>query len=72
MENISGDSIEVAAVVEVTEPKYTKEQVSKCKNVLGSYSTSFASSTAARANNVKTAANYINGTIVYPGKTFLK
>ncbi len=70
MENISGDSIEVAAVVEVTEPKYTKEQVSKCKNVLGSYSTSFASSTAARANNVKTAANYINGTIVYPGKTF--
>jgi len=70
LKNISGDSVEVAAVVEVTEPKYTKEQVSKCKDVLGSYSTSFASSTAARATNVKTAANYINGTVVYPGKTF--
>lgn len=64
------DSLMIQAVVKDTEPEYTKEEVSKCKDLLSSYSTSYASSTAARANNVKTAAEYINGTVLYPGKTF--
>lgn len=63
-------SIEVEAVVEDTEPKYTQEMLSKCENLLGSYSTSYASSAEARANNVKTAADYINGTVLYPDKIF--
>lgn len=70
LKDISGDPLEVTAVVKVKKPKYTKEQVEKCNDLLGSYSTSFASSAAARATNVRTAANYINGTVVYPGKTF--
>lgn len=68
--DVSEDAIEVSAVVQVKKAKYTKEQVSKCKDLLGSYSTSYATSTAARANNVKVAANYIDGTVLYPGKTF--
>lgn len=68
--NIEDESVEVDAAVKITEPKYTREMVSKCKDLIGSYSTSFATSTAARANNVQTAANYINGTVLYPGKTF--
>lgn len=63
-------SIEIEAIVEDTAPKYTQEMLSKCENLLGTYSTSFASSTEARANNVRTAANYINGTVLYPDKVF--
>lgn len=68
--NITDREITVEAVVEKTEPKYTTKMVKKCKSLLGTYTTSYASSTAARANNVQTAANYINGTVIYPGKTF--
>ena len=38
--------------------------------MIGSYSTSFASSSSTRANNIQVAAKYINGTILYPGQTF--
>lgn len=64
------ETIKIAAVVKDTEPKYKQEEVSKCEDLLGTYSTSFASSAAPRANNVKTAAEYINGTVLYPGETF--
>ncbi|MDE6566932.1 MAG: peptidoglycan binding domain-containing protein, partial [Lachnospiraceae bacterium] len=64
------DAVKIAAVVKDTEPKYTQAEVSKCESLLGTYSTSFASSAAPRANNVKTAAGYINGTVLYPGETF--
>lgn len=70
LKDVSEEPLDVTAVVKVTKAKYTKEQVAKCKDLLGSYSTSYATSTAARANNVKVAANYIDGTVVYPGKTF--
>ena len=70
LKDISEEDIEVTAVVKVVKAKYTKEQVAKCKDLLGSYSTSYATSAAPRANNVKVAANYINGSIIYPGKTF--
>lgn len=70
LKEVGESPIEISAVVSVTEPEYTKKQVEKCKDVIGSYSTSYATSTSARATNVKTAANYIDGTVVYPGKTF--
>lgn len=70
MQKEASESVLVTAVVRDTEPEFTQEEVSRCKDLLGSYSTSFASSAAPRANNVKTAAGYINGTILYPGKTF--
>lgn len=66
----SEEPVSVDAVIETTKPKYTKEMVSKCQDLLGSYATTYATSTAARATNVKTAAEYIDGTVVYPGKTF--
>ncbi len=66
----SGKDLDTDAVVQVKKAKYTKKQVAKCKNLLGSYSTDYSKSTAPRANNVRVAANYINGTIIYPGKVF--
>lgn len=64
------DNVTIDAVVIEEEPRYTKETVSLCKDKLSSYSTTYASSTEARAGNVANAANYINGTILYPGETF--
>lgn len=70
IEELSEEPLEVSAVVQVKKAKYTKEQVSKCQDLLGSYSTTYTTSTLARKTNVKVAANYINGTVLYPGKTF--
>lgn len=70
LDELNAETIDVTAVVKVTKAKYTKEQVSKCKDLLGSYSTSYATSSSARKTNVQVAAGRINGTVIYPGKTF--
>lgn len=64
------ENVTIDAVVIEEEPKYTKEMVELCKDKLASYSTTYSSSTEARAANVANAANYINGTVLYPGETF--
>ena len=48
----------------------TKEELSKIKDVLGTFSTDFSTSKAGRAANVKNARSLINGHIVYPGEQF--
>ena len=58
------------AVVSIKKPKYTRKMYSKCTDLLGEYSTDYSSSTADRCNNVQTAAERINGTILKPGQTF--
>lgn len=64
------DTIEVEAIVNEAEPEYTGENFEKCKDVLGSYTTSYASSSASRAQNLANAAKLLNGNVVYPGQTF--
>lgn len=64
------DQIEVEAIVNDKEPEYTGENFEKCKDVLGSYTTSYASSSASRAQNLANAAKLLNGNVVYPGQTF--
>lgn len=68
--NTNDSSVEIEAVVKTKEPKYPRKLLAKCKDLIGSYSTSYSSSGASRANNVQTAAGYINGTILYPGQVF--
>lgn len=60
---------EVELVAEVKEPKGTAEQLSKIKDVLGTYTTNSLGDSN-RAHNLKVAADYVNGTILYPGETF--
>lgn len=60
----------IDAVVIVAEPEYTKEELEGCTDLLGSFSTTYASSSASRANNLANAAKFINGTVLYPGDTF--
>ena len=69
-EQWDGTSTEIALVTTVLEPKGSKEELSRIKDVIGSYSTDFSSSSAGRAQNVKNGCQKINGTVVYPGEEF--
>ncbi len=61
-------TIELAA--SVVEPEGTKEQLERVKDVLGTYTTDFSSSSAGRAQNVRNGASKINGHVIYPGEQF--
>ncbi len=56
--------------VEATKPRVTKEDLLKIKGVMGSFSTSYATSAPGRSNNIEIATGVINGTVVMPGETF--
>ncbi|MFW5629930.1 MAG: VanW family protein [Acetivibrio ethanolgignens] len=58
------------AVVMDEEPEFPKEVVELCKDKLGSFSTTYATSSASRANNLANGARLINGSIIWPGETF--
>ena len=55
---------------DVAEPEYTRADLEKIKDVLGTYTTSFATSSSSRITNLRNACSKINGTMVYPGDTF--
>lgn len=69
-ENWNQKDANVKAVVVEDDPKYTREMVEKCKTLLGTFSTSFTSSTQDRAGNVANGARLINNTVLYPGDVF--
>ena len=50
--------------------KHTKKELSAIKDVLGTYTTSYAGSTSGRCANVENGASLINGTLLYPGDSF--
>lgn len=69
-EEWEGGSASIELATKVTEPEGSKEQLSKVKDVLGSFHTDFSSSSAGRYKNVENGANKINGSVVYPGEQF--
>ncbi len=64
------EDLVVEAVVMDDEPLYTSEKLALCKDILGTFSTTYSSSSASRANNLANGARLINGTILWPGETF--
>ena len=64
------NDLTIAAVVEDDLPKYTKEMVEKCNTILGSFSTTYTTSSADRAGNLANGARLINNTVLYPGDVF--
>lgn len=56
--------------LETTKAKITAEQLSKITGPMGSYSTSYGTSSAGRSTNIELATNSINGTILMPGDVF--
>ena len=66
----SGSSCEIELPIETDIPKGTEEDLSQITDLLGSFSTSYKTSGAARSANVANGCRLINGTTVYPGEEF--
>lgn len=60
----------IALNADVVQPRGSKEQLAKVKDVLGTFSTNYSSSSAGRAMNVSNGCSRINGTLLYPGDEF--
>lgn len=63
------EPVTATAVVTVVNPTITTEDLASIKDVLGTFSTSFASSGASRSTNLKVGASKINGRVLMPGET---
>ncbi len=58
-----------SAAVSVQEAQIKAEDLERIEDVLGSYSTSFGSSSVARATNIQVGTAKINGSLLMPGET---
>ena len=62
------EPIQVSAVIVETQPAKTTEMLSVIQDVLGTFSTDFSSSGAARSTNLKVGSAKINGRVLMPGE----
>jgi len=70
-ENVwTGENSAFQLVVKTSETEGSYEQLSLVKDVLGSFHTSFKSSSADRCANVANGASLINGSLIFPGEEF--
>lgn len=60
----------VELVIIEDEPRGTEEELSKVKDVLGTFTTSFKTSGRSRSANVRNGCALINGVTLYPGDEF--
>lgn len=60
----------IDVVIDEDQPQGSYEQLSKVGDVLGTYTTSYSSSGAARSANVANGCKLIDGTTLYPGEEF--
>ena len=56
--------------LQTTKAKITAEELSKIKGPMGSYSSSYGTSSWGRSTNIELATKSINGTILMPGEVF--
>lgn len=54
----------------VSHPRGTEEQLSVVKDLIGTFTTNYKSSSAGRAKNVENGTDKISGAILYPGDVF--
>ena len=60
--------VRVTAVITESQPKIKTEDLETIEDVLGTFSTDFSSSGAARSTNLKVGAGKINGKVLMPGE----
>ncbi|MCR5670445.1 MAG: VanW family protein [Butyrivibrio sp.] len=63
-----GNTIQIS--VKADEPKGSAEELAKVRDVLGTFTTSYKTSGAARSANVANGCSLINGHTIYPGEEF--
>ncbi|MDE7185242.1 MAG: VanW family protein [Lachnospiraceae bacterium] len=66
--NYQDASIDLA--IDVSEPKGSVEDLQKMTDVLGTFTTSYSTSSPSRCKNIENGARLINGTLLYPGDEF--
>lgn len=64
------EDVSIELIGQVEKPKGSTEDFEKVKDLLGTFTTSYASSAAARSANIANGCEKINGTILYPGEEF--
>lgn len=64
----SDDTLELKT--KITEPEGSAEELAHVKDLLGTYSTSFSTSSSNRRKNVNSGAEHIDGLVLYPGEEF--
>ena len=69
-EGWDGTDNEIDLVTKTVEPRGDEEELAEVTDLLGSFNTNFASSSAGRAKNVTTGVSKVDGTILYPGEEF--
>lgn len=63
------ETVTVKAAVSVAEPKIIEEDLAGIQDVLGTFSTDFSSSGAARSKNLQVGSSKMNGHVLMPGET---
>lgn len=66
----NASSLNISAVIKDVEPEYTSEDMKKCNDVLGKFSTNFSEGETKRSHNLRNAVSFIDGSVIYPGDTF--
>ena len=66
----NGEDATIDLDMEETEPSTTVEELQKLTSVLGTFSTSYSQSNAARSKNIANACTMINGMTLAPGESF--
>lgn len=66
----SHSSCSIPLEIAVDEPKGSAEELAHVTDLLGGFTTSYATSGTSRSANVANGANLINGTTLYPGEEF--
>ena len=66
----NGQDTQVALVSNVVQPRGSQEELAQVQDLLGSFSTGFASSSEGRAKNVTTGTSKVDGTVLFPGDEF--
>ena len=70
LENFNGSDVTVDLVVTEDIPNASKEDLEKIKDVIGSFKTSFKTSSADRSGNVRNGTRLVNGSVLLPGQKF--
>lgn len=65
-----GDNASISLSVKEDDPLGSAEELSRVRDVLGTYTTSYKTSGASRSANVANGCSLINGTTLYPGQEF--
>ena len=69
-EDVESGMTQITLPLEELYPTGQTEELAQVKDLLGTFTTSFSSSGAARSTNVSNGCRLINGTLLYPGEEF--